>query len=610
MKKTLLSILLTAAAMTAAADDATYNGSILYGHCTTAYQPLYFDQTVTAGEAMLVPASVLQQFIGCKITAVAIANGTAANGSTATELPINIFAANDSVNAERLLDFQATMPLSPSLAYTEYPLATPIEITTSTKPIYFGYTGVCNPAVGTPLIVDGRANSNGGEGDWFGMLKDGKWDWQQLRNYYGFGCIRVKIEGANLPGNEVSVLDSHIPDYVAPGAKGKVEMYLQNEAGNEINSVEISYTIGDATTQTAIINLTQPLLYNDYTLSPVSFEFTAPETATPNLLVSFTVSGVNGNATNQAVTSTCSGEGYAVCIPSEGSFKKNMVAEIATGDWCGFCPMGFVGVSKMLANHSDGTFIPICVHIGDAMAEQSYYSLPEEYTGEGSAPNMVINRNVGTYGVQNPSYEILSGIYPALTSTPAVARVSLGEAIFDASKKTLSVSASAEFSINIANADYGIAYVITEDNVGPYSQNNYFAQGQQAHSREMGVWNSLPASVDTTFNCVARMIRRFNGVKNSIPTEIEAGKAYEHTETLQTNSVTNMANCHVIALVVNRTTGRIENGVIAPISEVSAINDVQQASRPANSYIFDLQGRRVQNPGHGLYITNGKKIIL
>ncbi len=40
-------------------------------------------------------------------------------------------------------------------------------------------------------------------------------------------------------------------------------------------------------------------------------------------------------------------------------------------------------------------------------------------------------------------------------------------------------------------------------------------------------------------------------------------------------------------------------------SGINAVFAVQKTAR-----IFDLQGRRVQTPGKGLYIRNGKKVVI
>lgn len=49
-----------------------------------------------------------------------------------------------------------------------------------------------------------------------------------------------------------------------------------------------------------------------------------------------------------------------------------------------------------------------------------------------------------------------------------------------------------------------------------------------------------------------------------------------------------------------------EDGAATGISEIRTL-DSEDVS---GSYYYDLQGRRVENPSHGLYIHNGKKIYI
>jgi hypothetical protein len=44
---------------------------------------------------------------------------------------------------------------------------------------------------------------------------------------------------------------------------------------------------------------------------------------------------------------------------------------------------------------------------------------------------------------------------------------------------------------------------------------------------------------------------------------------------------------------------------------VTSIDDIKAAAdQPVSSDIFDLSGRRVSNPAKGIYIINGKKVLI
>lgn len=41
----------------------------------------------------------------------------------------------------------------------------------------------------------------------------------------------------------------------------------------------------------------------------------------------------------------------------------------------------------------------------------------------------------------------------------------------------------------------------------------------------------------------------------------------------------------------------------------TGIEDVEEQVRPNDGVIYDLHGRVVKNPGKGIYIVNGKKVL-
>ena len=49
-----------------------------------------------------------------------------------------------------------------------------------------------------------------------------------------------------------------------------------------------------------------------------------------------------------------------------------------------------------------------------------------------------------------------------------------------------------------------------------------------------------------------------------------------------------------------------EEGTVNGINEVTS----EAIVTDANAVYYDLQGRRVERPGRGIYIVNGKKVII
>lgn len=614
MKKMRLNLFFASAliALTASAqeqNDATFSGSMLYGFCTTAYSSNTFGTGTTAGEAMQLTESAIKYFTGCKITAVAVANGAQADNSTATTMPITVFIA-DKLDGEYTTTVSGEMDLTKPLEYKEYALETPIEITPGMSPIFAGFTVVCDNSVGYPLVTDGQAPASGTAGDWIGRINDGKWVWEQIGAYVGSGCVRLKIEGSRLPANNVAILESHIPTYAAPGSTANVGLYLRNDAGNPVSSVTVSYTV-NGTEGSTVVDIPSPLIYNEYTAMPVIAKINVPETEGADLPFEIDITGINAtNAANNAVAADRQANGTYLSLTN--GYDKAMVVEIGTGTWCGWCPMGFDGVSKMREAYPDGRFIPIAVHINDGMSESSYSRFSTEYA-HGNAPMCVINRNTTMYGTQNPTFRFLNTVYPEVIAEPAAVNPQITNVTLNAETKRLTVDASAEFALS-TEGEYAFAYVLTESNVGPYQQHNYYSPEikEQSGAGALEWWDEQPEYVNVLFGDVARQIYSFYGVKNSLPEAIEKGKTYTHSASLQTNLVDNIENCDITLMITNRKSGRIENAVRVPYSKFSSIESVEaDVNSAADNVFYDIQGRRVANPSAGhIYIVNGKKIRL
>lgn len=606
MKKIISAAIIAVTATFGAVAD-TFDGSMLYGYSTSPAGALEFKETTEAGMAFLFSESDIKYFTGCRITAIAVANGAPAAGSKATEQAVRLFTAsgfNSMGIADETLTYDGTMDLTAPGQYKEYPLPEPIEITEGMEPIWFGVTAVCDPKVAGVLMFDSWSHDASIQGGMVGAI-DQEGDpmiWTNLSGMYGFGCIRVKVEGRGFPANEVSMLDCMIPDFVNTSTAEPIYFYALNEAGNDINSLTVSYTIGNSEMKTKTYEFENPIVYNNYVGLQLDVEIPAQEQN--NLRIAIDITEING-VKNTAKENARSRESYCLAMAAGNGFMRNMVAEVATGTWCGYCPIGIVGVSKMLADHPDGTFIPIAVHVSDQMTTTSYNLFQTNFTGD-NAPVLVVNRNAERYGMKNPSYEIMSQMYPAVRATPAMAELTIDGIEIDSAGKKVNVNVSTDFAFDFTDGNYAVAFVLTEDHVGPYAQNNYYgAEGAPL----LEEWNSLPEAVMTEFNCVARQINLYNGVNGTVPAEVKAGESYAATAALRTNTVSNIQNCNIIAMLINRTTGRIENAVMKSVAELP-VREIEADLNDSPAEIYDLQGRRLSHPVKGqIYIQGGRKFV-
>ena len=479
------------------------------------------------------------------------------------------------------------------------------------KDYLVGCYGVLRSPSDMTIVTDGAAENQ--LGGIVGMVVNGAWNFLDLvGSGYGTNCIAAIIEGDNLPMNSISIEGIDIVPTAKTNTPYTAEVYFANRAANDVESVELTYTLGTNAPVTETFTLATPLKSNKE--GYVTIEgLTYANEGTVSLVVS--LDKVNGEANTSA-----SPAGKVDITFLENGFTKNVVCEEFTGTWCGYCPQGIVGIETMMEEVPAGTFIPVAIHINsDPMRAKSWTDMVDVYS-DGSAPASVVNR---TYSVF-PVYDYLRSAYYYVSTIASLANVNAITAKWAApdvsstgalSYKVLDVNVSAEFAINLANSPYQLAFAVTENEVGPYNQTNNYAGGQLG---EMGGWEKLGSSVKTIYNDVARYLDGFPGLEGSLPSKVEKGTVYEYTHTIDTSSA-NIRNrdgkhCDVVVYIVNSQTGVIENARVIKaeeieLSDVSAIEDVIAGDDNAPVEYFTIEGRRVDNPANGLYIRRqGNKV--
>lgn len=614
MMKLLLPLALAAAALTANAQPAvrTYTPStpapaMAATATTTSTEFGYCGQIASAlapggangvkkSAAMQVNAAIARKYNGAKVTAVLVANGTSKLAVKPT-FDVEVFCSTE-LNGAPIAKASGKMDLSKFGEFVEYKLDTPIDIETGNT-FYVGYSFTHSAEGDYPIAIDGIAST------WPGGLigvanSNGEMEWQNFGQAYGMVGIRLRIEGDNLPQNEATlsdlVLDAATLEAGKPVAAG---LYVTNEAANEIESVDVTYSFGSGEATTVTATLEEPLAPGQSALAITEF---TPAEVGANQQLTATVTKVNGqpNASTGSVSRTAT-----VTVIEEGTgFRRNVVMEEKTGTWCGWCPRGIVGIDKLKSEVTDGTFIPIAVHSSDAMATASYNGINNELSG---APSALIDRNLLSIGVIDPGYETLKAAYLQALGEPAIAEITINS--IEEGTRVTKFDVSLTFALTVSNARYRLAFVAIEDQVGPYGQANYYS----GTDMPLDGWENLPNPTSVMFNDVARSIKSYTGITSSVPASVEAGTVYNYTKgTVENTGIKKKEHGRYAVLLLNTQTGRIENAATVLSPEAVSIKSVETTvSDDVEVRYFDLQGRRVANPAAGhLYITSdGQKII-
>ncbi|MDE6556404.1 MAG: hypothetical protein K2K55_05515 [Duncaniella sp.] len=467
------------------------------------------------------------------------------------------------------------------------------------------YLGVYGKLVSTSdftIVVDGVENVD--EGAFIGMFTGGKWSYMSLLGSgYGSNCIAAIIQGENLPQNLVSADDYDVIPSVVINTPFTIETLITNRGANPVNSIELTYKIGDKEAVATEITFAEPLV-NNSTLIVKTPEITYDQEAI-NVPFSVSITKVNGvenDSPNKLINGTVN--------VLEMTFSKNVVVEEFTGTWCGWCPRGIVGLETMTEEHPDGSFIPVAVHVGsDPMKAKSWNEFLEVYW-DGGAPGSVINRSFSS----DPAYQNLAMYYDYLHSVPALAEITGITAQWqNTENKVMDVKVKSRYALDFSgNCPYSLQFAVLEDSVGPYNQTNNYAGGGYG---PMGGWESKKGSVKTYYMDVARYLEGFPMIQGSVPSTIEKGKEYEYSYTLDTSGANIKKRdgkyLAVVVYIIDLTTGRVENVLRMPGSEIelpSGINEVVSDENAPVEY-YTIQGVKVENPSNGLYIRRqGNKV--
>ena len=554
---------------------------------------------------MLLTEDITSRFDGCRITEVMIANGEFHNQPKA---PVEVFFTHD-LTMPSFYSFNSEMDIDRPKEYKSYPLSSPVEIHAG-EAFFVGFVtwaaGTCAPdyEVSYPVWTDGVFHTDL-PGGYIAFSETTKrpdsMEWNDEGYSGGQVCIRLKIEGDNLPQNVAELADIRMNDYVDPSSAGYAELTVCNKGVNPITDLDLSYTVFDKT-ESIHFDFPEGVDYDRSAYMGVSVAI--PQEGV-NVPVSFAIEKVNG-----VVPSVNANTAWSVMVHSilpENGFSKAMVVEEASGRGCGWCPRGIVGLTDMFKEHGNDGFIPISAHSLGYGADTSpfgYDAFWERYITHN--PSCIVNRNIARYGITDPNTDNLEWIFNEVSASRAIADIHISG--YNEENGWLSVDSEISFAFSEEDGTYSVAYVVTEDGVGPYPQSNSYSGAEY----EMGGWETLPSVVPTYYDFLARGISDFDGTPLNPEGGIDAAETYTHSDKVNLVKVRDMSRLAVVAMLINDKTGRIENAVRSPLTELNAVEAIWSGNSPAEYY--DLSGRRLTvRPASGIYIMrqggNARKMV-
>jgi thiol-disulfide isomerase/thioredoxin len=247
---------------------------------------------------------------------------------------------------------------------------------------------------------------------------------------------------------------------------------------------------------------------------------------------------------------------------SANHYPRKMVLEDFVGTWCGWSPRGYVATEKMHEKYPNN-FIPIEIHenscYGAADAVGEPYNYGKYITEYSSTPTFLINR---LKTIDSTLDEAAKAYEEQKDHADAIIQSNVVFVPEDNTSVTVKTSTTFGFTDD-GNADFRIAYVVVEDNVGPYNQGNFYSDASMPDNPDdyLNEWYKKGSPVEMLFNDVARGIYPgLNGLEGSVPTSVVAGQPYEYEYTLELpDNIQDKKNIRIVTLLIDNKSGEIMN---------------------------------------------------
>lgn len=514
-------------------------------------------------------------YVGNSITAVNLRGGS--TGMMNNVRDVTYFITSD-LNGEPEVKGTGRLGAKPYAEGT-FTLDTPYVLDEA-KTVYIGYSfaapsrGYYVPTDNTPAtpsnLIYGMSDTESRPAEWY-----------VAGDEIGSLSAGVVITGESLPQLLANITTAAFPSYVRTGETSDIQLTFRNVGLANIESLTVRTTVGDETPADAEITLSSPLapsVSRAVNVTGIPFNNDGEKT------VKVEIVKLNG----EEIGRPSSVEG-TVMVYSEG-YDRTLVVEEGTGTWCGWCPGGIVFLEYVAKTYPD-RFLRIAYHNKDEMAGNQQF-INNYVTG---FPYTITNR-LDEY-TPTSSYSAIQNfvnrLYDEYTSYPAYCQINI-DATEDG--ENIEFTAAAEF-VQPLSVQHYMAFVLVEDNVGPYTQHNYFA----GSGKQMDGWENKGSSVSTMFNDVCRAILGFPGINGSLPEKIEKNTVYTYSNKFSKAKLTG-STYRVIGMIVNGNTGEIVNaGQWYPGKEAGV--EVVETENNAPAEYYNLQGVRVANPSNGMYIV-------
>lgn len=431
----------------------------------------------------------------------------------------------------------------------------------------------------------------------------------------GCAAMQIIVSGSNIKTNAASIADD-IDNMVAlKGAPVNVKINVTNLGTAGVKDIDYTYTL-DGGTHTGHTDLTTPIgqMYNEQ--QSFDIELSAASQLGPQTC-ELQITKVNGQA-NQNPSEKKTKASFDIVILKE-SAPRTAVAEIYVGPKQYYSSRGLVGAEQLAKSLGDRV-IPVIVQAYNSPLVTPEYKAYEQYA-DGSLrfktyPQAEINREFTTdpyFGNSTaaPYHFTADKMVEPTLNVVTEGTITAKASWTDESKTSVSINAAANFTGDFLRAPYRMGFIVIADGFVQDFDNYACYYKTQYPDDDMSFWTQgVYGMKGVEVNNMVVASTDMNGVAKSINTTIAGGHDYKFSYELPLNQFDGQSpkNFRVVALLLNNETKTIVNACVTPVEGVSAIQNIS-TSKGENT-IYNLNGVRVEKPTKGLYIVNGKKMVI
>ena len=481
-----------------------------------------------------------------------------------------------------------------------------------TKGCYIGYslkvTSITLSTGKNPVIVDKGPGLPGGL---YMKTSTRSTSWAELAEDLNLNAsIAVSLSGEKFNGNAAKLQQATFSEKVV--LKGKTATGTASIFNNGFQPItSLSYVMEDVSTNQTFeeqtIELEGTSIIKPYVGGYAQFQI--PTTSSGFHNYRFKLTKVNGVANEMTKDVTLSGN--VLCLNK--SEKRTVLEEEFTGTWCGWCPMGIVGMDRCMEQYPDD-WIGIAIHADDYITSNDFRPLMSKVSG---FPSCFVDRVADIYPLYVANY------IPTLLQNPSEAALRVN-AYWNETQDSIIVISETTFNVDREDAPYGVAYVLVGDDInsGSAGQQENYLSGQTYSDKDLQEWAAKGRKVSMNYDHVGiAALSIMEGVDGSIQAPIVAGRTQKHTalfditdgirSTKGIEMIQDVDRLSVVAILINRNTGHVVNAAQTSIAEyVAGIENLKGDDTQILEH-YTIEGKRTNGFVKGLNIlklSNGKVV--